>query len=143
MAAPPATIKRRANFLKARSGPKYGTPSFLMQKRDRGDDDPTVRFGYTVTKKLGGAVLRNRIKRRLRAAAAAAAPALAQPGCDYVLVARPAAATRSFPHLLDDFQNALLRLARPRARTEARAASEEPDAPSAAPAPDARSEKAS
>jgi len=84
-----------------------------MQKRVRGDDDPKARFGYTVTKKIGGAVERNRIKRRFRAAAAETAH-LAEPGCDYVVVARPGALARPFARLLDDFETALVRLARPR-----------------------------
>lgn len=108
-------IKKRADFLRARSGPKTGSAAFLLQKRPRGDDDPVVRFGYTVTKKLGGAVVRNRIKRRLRAAVAEAAPGRVEPGCDYVVVARHAAATLPFARLLDQFETALVRLARPRA----------------------------
>ncbi|MEL6364694.1 MAG: ribonuclease P protein component [Pseudomonadota bacterium] len=118
MARPLPTIRKRADFLRARSGPKWGSPAFLLQKRPRGDDDPAVRFGYTVTKKMGGAVQRNRIKRRLRAAVALAAPLKAEAGCDYVVVARRAALTLPFARLLDDFETALVRLARPRPAPE-------------------------
>ena len=108
--APLLTIRRRADFLAARRAPQTGVPGFLLQARDRQDDDPAIRVGFTVTKKLGGAVTRNRIKRRLRAAAAAMLPLYATPGRDYVLVARPAAFHRPYAALLDDLKRALLRL---------------------------------
>ena len=68
------------------------------------------RLGYTVTKKLGSAVVRNRIRRRLREAAKLVFPEHAAPGFDYVLVARPAALRATFSVLLDDMKRALLRL---------------------------------
>jgi len=104
------TLKKRADFLALRSGDKTGAPGFLMVKRPRGDGGDLVRIGLTVTKKLGGAVARNRIKRRLRAAAREVFPELAEEGCDYVLIARAPAATREFARLLDDMKRALLRL---------------------------------
>jgi ribonuclease P protein component len=69
-----------------------------------------ARFGLTVTKKLGTAVVRNRIRRRLREAARAVFPAAASPGFDYVAIARPGALTAEFSVLLDDMKRALLRL---------------------------------
>ena len=66
----------------------------------------------TVTKKLGGAVLRNRIRRRLKAAAAEIFPAAAMAGRDYVVIARAAAKSRAYALLLDDMKRALLRLSR-------------------------------
>lgn len=71
-----------------------------------------MRAGLTVTKKLGGAVLRNRIKRRLRAACRAVLPLHGEAGCDYVLVARAPAADMVFADLLDDLAGALQSLAR-------------------------------
>ncbi len=68
------------------------------------------RFGLTVTKKLGSAVIRNRIRRRLREAARAVFAANAQAGFDYVAIARPAALSADFGVLLDDMKRALLRL---------------------------------
>jgi ribonuclease P protein component len=63
----------------------------------------TVRLGFTATKKtVGGAVDRNRAKRRLRAAAAVQVPLYGAPGNDYVLVARAATITRPFANLLED-----------------------------------------
>lgn len=65
------------------------------------------RFGFTVTKKLGNAVVRNRIRRRLKAAVTAVAPDLAVDGHDYVLVARKAALDRPFTDILADLRQAL------------------------------------
>lgn len=75
-----------------------------------------MRVGYTVTKKLGGAVTRNRIKRRLRAAAREVVPGHAAPGHDYVLIARPSAADRPWEALLDDLRAALKHARAERAR---------------------------
>ena len=66
-----------------------------------------MRVGFTVTKKIGNAVQRNRIKRRFRAAAREVLPELAEPGHDYVLIARPAALHRPWAALLDDLRRAL------------------------------------
>ncbi|MEM8985897.1 MAG: ribonuclease P protein component [Pseudomonadota bacterium] len=107
-------LKKRADFLRAAKGARTGAPAFSLQRRERGDDDPTIRVGFTATKKMGGAVVRNRMKRRLRAAADLILPVCGRPGCDYVLVARPDAAARPFHALLDDLRRALVNLDRPR-----------------------------
>ena len=67
----------------------------------------SLRVGYTASKKIGGAVVRNRAKRRLRAAAAAVLPLSGLPGTDYVLVARRDTATRPFDSLVQDLAQAL------------------------------------
>ena len=82
-----------------------------MQALDRKDGRPAVRLGFTATRRIGGAVKRNRAKRRLREAARLTAPALARAGCDYVLIARGGAVLRPWPALLDDVKSALIRLA--------------------------------
>ncbi len=104
-------IKKRRDFLALRSAAKAHSPGFLMAARRNPDNAPDeARLGLTVTKKLGGAVSRNRIRRRLRAAAREVFPAFAAPGVDYVLIARPPALRRDYRSLLDDMERALLRL---------------------------------
>lgn len=105
-------IKKRRDFLAMRGAAKAHAPSFLMLARENPENGPASRIGLTVTKKLGGAVIRNRIRRRLRAAAREVFPANAAPGTDYVLVARKAAYERNYAMLLDDMKRALLRLSR-------------------------------
>jgi ribonuclease P protein component len=107
-----AFLKKRTDFLALRQGERVGARPFLMVRRPRGDGDSMVRIGMTVTKKLGGAVVRNRIRRRLREAARAVLPTNGEAGCDYLLIAREAALTRNYADLLDDMKRALLSLAR-------------------------------
>ena len=78
--------------------------------------DQTPRFGFTVTKALGGAVVRNRIRRRLKAAVVATSGPLAQAGHDYVVVARAAAADRPFDELKKDLEQAFQRVHHPAGR---------------------------
>jgi ribonuclease P protein component len=70
-----------------------------------------IGVGFTATRKIGGAVVRNRAKRRLREAARLLLPALGRPGHDYVFIARQGAAERPWERLLDDVKSALIRLA--------------------------------
>jgi ribonuclease P protein component len=81
------------------------------QARDRLDGEDTVRIGFTATRRIGGAVVRNRAKRRLREAAGILAPLHARTGCDYVFIARGGTANRPWARLLDDMKTALIRLA--------------------------------
>lgn len=105
------SIKKRQDFLALRHAKKTHAPGFLMAARHNPQNPADeARVGLTVTKKLGGAVVRNRIRRRLRAAAREVFPAHAKPGVDYVLIARPPALTRNYRSLLDDMERALLRL---------------------------------
>ncbi len=109
------TLQHRPDFLKAASGRRQGTASFLLQARPRGDDKPGARIGFTASKKIGNAVLRNRAKRRMRAAVHAVLTGLARAGWDYVLVARPqATVTRPFADLLADLTQALASVHRDR-----------------------------
>ena len=104
------TLKKRSDFLALRGANGQGAPSFLLVVRSRDDGTEAIRVGYTVTRKMGGAVRRNRIKRRLKAAAREVFPSHAKSGCDYVLIAREKALTRNFADLLDDMKRALLSL---------------------------------
>ena len=83
----------------------------LAQGRNRHDDTPVVRIGFTATRRVGGAVERNRAKRRLREATRLIAPPHVKAGCDYVFIARGGVASRPWPRLLDDVKTALIRLA--------------------------------
>jgi ribonuclease P protein component len=100
----------------------------VLQARHRADEQALVRVGFTATRKVGGAVVRNRAKRRLREAARRLVPLLARPGHDYVFIARGGAPTRPWERLLDDVKSALISLAadnEPRARASVRAPSPE------------------
>lgn len=104
-----ATLARRADFLRAAQARRQGTGGFLLQARRRREGEADgIRVGYTCSKKVGNAVLRNRAKRRLRALARAVIPRLGQPGWDYVLVGRPGATVeRAFADLLTDLERAM------------------------------------
>ncbi|MEA3041152.1 MAG: ribonuclease protein component [Sphingomonadales bacterium] len=82
-------------------------PGFVLLVRARGDDDPTMRIGYTVTRKIGGAVVRNRMKRRLRALARELLPEAGVSGADHVLIGRSGGIERDFSVLRDELRKAL------------------------------------
>jgi ribonuclease P protein component len=120
--APPMRLKRRADFLRvAGKGRKVATHGLVLQALTRDDNQP-ARIGFTVTKKLGGAVVRNRARRRLKEAARLELADLElagqQPGgpklankplgsVDLVLIGRAATARRKFSALRDDLRRAL------------------------------------
>ena len=108
---PVPTLKTRPEFLAVRGGLRASVPSFLLEGRERRAQScgtPSARFGFTVTKKLGNAVTRNRIRRRLKAAIAQVARPHANPNFDYVIVARAAAFDRPFQSILADVERALV-----------------------------------
>lgn len=87
-------------------------PGFVLLVRPRDDGDPAMRVGFTVTKKIGGAVVRNRMKRRLRALARELLPVHGLPGADHVLIGRMGGIERDFSLLRAELQKALGRIAR-------------------------------
>jgi ribonuclease P protein component len=88
------------------------TPGFVLLVRDRNDDDPAIRVGFTVTKKIGGAVVRNRMKRRFRALAREIVAARGMPGADHVMIGRAKGVERDFGLLRSELAGALDRLRR-------------------------------
>jgi ribonuclease P protein component len=103
-------LKKRPDFLACAQGAHCARGAVVIQARLR-DQQPLVRAGFTATKRIGGAVERNRAKRRMREAARLLLPGLASPGFDYVFIARGGVTTRPWPRLLDDVKSALIRLA--------------------------------
>jgi ribonuclease P protein component len=104
-------LKQRADFLAAAEGAKVATAAFVLQGRKRDDEGP-ARIGFTVSRKVGTAVERNRVRRRLRDIVRRSPADDLRVGYDYVLVGRRTALSRTFDHMIDDFRNALRRLER-------------------------------
>ena len=117
------TLKKRAEFIRARSGKKWHTETLTLQALSRQIDRKSSeaggenangnnlkrlpRFGFTVTKKEGSSVDRNRIKRRMKEASRLADPNCFNPGFDYVLIGRRAALSCSFKDLQKDLKTAM------------------------------------
>jgi ribonuclease P protein component len=108
-------LKKRPDFLACAQAAHCARGAVVIQARARDsagqEGEPLVRAGFTATKRIGGAVERNRAKRRMREAARLLLPGLASPGFDYVFIARGGVTTRPWPRLLDDVKSALIRLA--------------------------------
>ncbi len=104
-------LKSRAQFLAAAKGASLGRGAVVIQMLHRRDGAPHLGEGFTATKKIGNAVVRNRAKRRLREAARALLPLHGVPGRDYVFIARMGAGERPWARLLDDVGSALIGLA--------------------------------
>jgi ribonuclease P protein component len=104
-------LTRRSEFLRAAGrGRKAARPGLVLQALPTTGGDggaAPLRLGFTATKKIGGAVVRNRAKRRLREAARLTLSAETAPGWDLVLIARAATASRPFAQLLGDLRGAL------------------------------------
>jgi ribonuclease P protein component len=108
---PLGTIKKRSDFLAANAGRRAATPGFVLLVRDRKDGDVLKRVGFTVSKKIGNAVIRNRMKRRFRALAREVIPARGHAGCDHVMIGRIAGIERDYGLLRQDLTRALQRIA--------------------------------
>ena len=104
-----ARLKRRAEFQRVSRGRRKSVEAFTLQSARREDGQSAssgARVGFTVTKKVGNAVERNRIRRRLQEALRAARPLEAREGHDYVVMARREALARSFAALVADLREA-------------------------------------
>lgn len=117
-------MKKRADFLRAQKGQRHSAPSLTLETCASPGTAPvrSARLGFTASRKVGGAVQRNRAKRRLRAAAAATMPLLARSGRDYVLIARTATLSRPFTEITRDLVKAVTAAHNAIDRLQARAA---------------------
>ena len=82
-------------------------PGFILLVRDRKDSDMGMRVGFTVTKKIGGAVIRNRMKRRFRALARELVPSKGMAGADHVMIGRAKGVERDYALLRSELAGAL------------------------------------
>jgi len=116
-------LRQRKDFLAAAAGVSAATAGFVVQLRQRDDGGP-ARVGFTVSRKVGGAVERNRVRRQLREIVRLSATTGLHAGNDYVVVGRRAALGIPFGRMAEDFTGALKRLEKrrprvPRSRGEA------------------------
>lgn len=111
-----AVITRRADFLAANRGKRFVTPSFVLLafKRPEGHsaNQQQVRYGITVTKKIGNAVVRNRMKRRFRALLQGALPKFGIAGVDHIMIGRKEDQERDLIAMQSDLEKGLKFLAR-------------------------------
>ena len=116
MSEAPQRLKRRHEFLRvARGGRKCAMPGLVLQAHEhqihpneRAAD--TIKVGFTVTKRVGNSVVRNRVRRRLRAAANVVIQKHAAKGNDYVIIGRIGTPQRKFDELVKDLESALQKL---------------------------------
>jgi ribonuclease P protein component len=105
-----SSLTRRADFLAANRGRRAPMPGFVLLVRPRDDGDQAIRLGITVTKKIGGAVVRNRMKRRFRSLARDLLPVAGIAGADHVLIGRQGGIERDFGLLRAELEKALRKL---------------------------------
>ena len=103
-------LKKRAEFLRVAKGLFIRRKLFVIQALDRKDDTHHIGEGFTTTKKIGNAVIRNRARRRMRVLSRELLPQYGKRGFDYVFIARVETATAPWSVLLDDAKLALVRL---------------------------------
>src|SRR5690606_16339301 len=107
MTATIQVLRKRADFLAANRGLRVARPGFVLLARPNGGQGK--RFGVTVTKKIGNAVVRNRMKRRFRELLRAALPDEGLPDHDHVLIGREGGVERDFGQLRAELTAALVR----------------------------------
>lgn len=100
-----SVLTKRADFLAANAGLRNARPGFVLLTRP--NDGQGIRFGITVTKKIGNAVVRNRMKRRFRELLRAALPTQGLPDHDHVLIGRAGGVERDFHLLAEELSRSL------------------------------------
>ena len=105
-------LVRRSEFLAANTGKRVPMPGFVLLVRARGDEDAAMGVGFTVTKKIGNAVIRNRMKRRFRALAREILPEAGISGADHVLIGRSGGLERDYALLGTELRKALAKVVR-------------------------------
>jgi ribonuclease P protein component len=103
------TISKRADFLAANRGIRVARPGFVLLVNPVSRDDGSQRFGVTVTKKIGNAVVRNRMKRRFRELLRELLPQMGLAGADHVLIGRENGVERDFALMRQELEQALTR----------------------------------
>jgi ribonuclease P protein component len=103
-------IKKRSDFLAANRGKRYATPGFVLLVSDRRDEDSAIRLGITITKKVGNAVIRNRMRRRFRELMRELLSEKGKAGADHILIGRDGGIERDFGELRADMARALDKL---------------------------------
>lgn len=101
------TLKKRTDFLRLNRGKKHVAPYFIL--RQGPGEEKACRVGYTVTTKCGNAVVRNKIKRKLREAVRVVFPKAAKAGTDYVIIARADVKPSVSEATLEDLKAALIK----------------------------------
>ncbi|MDF7774692.1 ribonuclease P protein component [Sphingomonas sp. AOB5] len=102
----------RKDYLAANAGRRAPMPGFVLLVRDRADESADMRIGITVSKKVGNAVIRNRMKRRFRALAREVLPEAGVPGADHVLIGRNGGIERNHATLKAELAKALAKVQR-------------------------------
>jgi ribonuclease P protein component len=105
-----SVITKRSDFLTANRGKRYATPGFVLLVKDRQDETAEIRLGITITKKVGNAVIRNRMRRRFRALAQEMLADKGKAGADHILIGRDSGIERDFDALRSDMVKALGKL---------------------------------
>ena len=103
-------LKKRPDFLRVAKGRRWHGSGMVVQYAARVVPDERTGIGFTASRKVGGAVVRNRAKRRLRAVVQELVPEMAPGGLDLVLIARPQTATLPFGVLREDLTQALAKI---------------------------------
>ena len=108
---PMSRLTKRSEFLRVAAGRRrWAAPGLVLEARKADPDDGALRIGFTVSRKVGGAVDRNRARRRLRAVARTVLPSHAKGGFDYILIGRKGTLTRAYDGLISDLKESLRRV---------------------------------